>query len=317
MAKCKILAKKIDGHVGWIVERPDGAILRKFVDTNDDNVVDQWSYYKDGLEVYRDIDSNFNGKADQYRWFHTGGSRWGVDANEDGVIDSWKSISAEEVTAEVVAAIATHDAERFARLVLTPAELKSLGLGKIASRERGREDRQGRRPTSRRCRPGRRRSRATPTWVQFSANRPGVVPAGTDDSTKDLRVYENVVAIVESGGKHGQVQIGTLVQVGDAVAGDRPAAARGRRAGRRRAVRVLLPGRDDASQRAGQRRDRAKPRRSCWPIWKASTARPPRRPRPRSRPDSIGTPGRPAGADCRRRQERRRARHVAAAAWPT
>ena len=53
------------------------------------------------------------------------------------------------------------------------------------------------------------------TWVQFSANRPGIVPAGTDQSTRDLRVYENVVAIVESGGKHGQLQIGTLVQVGD------------------------------------------------------------------------------------------------------
>ena len=56
--------------------------LRKFVDTNDDNVVDQWSYYKDGVEVYRDIDSNYNGKADQYRWFHTGGSRWGLDPKE-------------------------------------------------------------------------------------------------------------------------------------------------------------------------------------------------------------------------------------------
>ena len=51
--------------------------------------------------------------------------------------------------------------------------------------------------------------------VQFSGNKPGVVPAGTDGSTKDLRVYENVVAIVETAGKHGQVQIGTLVQVGD------------------------------------------------------------------------------------------------------
>ena len=52
-------------------------ILRKFVDTNGDNVVDQWSYYKDGVEVYRDIDSNFNGKADQYRWFNTGGTPLG------------------------------------------------------------------------------------------------------------------------------------------------------------------------------------------------------------------------------------------------
>ena len=52
-------------------------------------------------------------------------------------------------------------------------------------------------------------------WEQFSGNKPGVVPAGTDESTKDLRVYENVLAIVQTAGKHTQVQIGTLVQVGD------------------------------------------------------------------------------------------------------
>ena len=46
-----------------------------------------WCYFLDGLEVYRDIDSNFNGKADQYRWFHTAGTRWGTDKNEDGRID--------------------------------------------------------------------------------------------------------------------------------------------------------------------------------------------------------------------------------------
>ena len=42
-----------------------------------------------------------------------------------------------------------------------------------------------------------------------------MVPAGTDESTKDIRVYENVVAIVETAGKNSQVQIGTLVQAGD------------------------------------------------------------------------------------------------------
>ena len=66
------------------------------------------------------------------------------------------------------------------------------------------------------CRPGKRPSATTPFWTQFSAGRPGVVPAGTNQSTKDLRVYENVVAIAESGGKHVQVLVGTLVQVGDA-----------------------------------------------------------------------------------------------------
>ena len=214
-AKCKITAKKIDGHVGWVVENPEGVVLRKFVDTNDDNIVDQWSYYKDGLEVYRDVDSNFNGKVDQYRWFHTGGSRWAVDSNEDGVIDYWKSISAEEVTAEVIAALATHDADRFARLVLTTAELKSLGLGK--SRAEGVAAKITKAVADFKAMSARQKVVGSDAaWMQFSANRPGVVPAGTDGATKDLRVYENVVAIAESGGKHVQVQIGTLVQVGDA-----------------------------------------------------------------------------------------------------
>ena len=108
--KCKIAAKKLSGNVGWIVENPQGTILRRFMDTNGDNVVDQWSYYKNGLEVYRDIDANFNNKADQYRWFHTAGTRWGLDKNEDGEIDAWKVISAEEVTAEIIAALARRDA---------------------------------------------------------------------------------------------------------------------------------------------------------------------------------------------------------------
>jgi thiol-disulfide isomerase/thioredoxin len=213
-AKCKIVAKKIAGHVGWIVESPDGVILRKFVDTNDNNVVDQWSYYKDGIEVYRDIDSNHNGKVDQCRWFNTGGSRWGICSRENGVIDAWKSISAEEVSAEIVAAIATHDAQRFNRLLLTPGELRSLGLGK--SRADGIAEKLTKAATEFKDVSFRQKTISPDTvWVQFSANHPGIVPAGTDQSTRDLRVYENVVAIVEGGGKHGQLQIGTLVQVGD------------------------------------------------------------------------------------------------------
>ena len=213
-AKCKIIAKRINGHVGWIVESPDGMILRKFVDTSDRNVVDQWSYYKDGMEVYRDIDSNHNGKVDQCRWFNTGGSRWGLCSREDGVIDSWKSISAEEVSAEIVAAIATHDAQRFSRLLLTQAELKSLGLGR--SRAESIAEKVGKAASEFKAMSARQKTiTSDTTWVQFSANRPGIVPAGTDQSTRDLRVYENVVAIVEGGGKHGQLQIGTLVQVGD------------------------------------------------------------------------------------------------------
>ena len=213
-AQCTIAARRIDGKVGWVVEDANGATLRKFVDTNGDNVVDQWSYFKEGLEVYRDIDADFNGKADQYRWFHTAGSRWGLDRNEDGIIDSWRTISAEEVTAELTAALAGRDTARFARLLLTSGELASLGLGKeraaslAAKIERAATEFQTLIS---------RQKTVTPQseWIQFSGGRPGVVPSGTEDSTKDLRVYENVTAIVQTGEDHGQVQIGTLVQVGD------------------------------------------------------------------------------------------------------
>ncbi len=52
-------------------------------------------------------------------------------------------------------------------------------------------------------------------WVNFGGTRPGVVPAGTDGSRQDLQVYENTVAVVESGGGHSQVIVGTLVRAGD------------------------------------------------------------------------------------------------------
>src|SRR5688572_30665514 len=104
VAKCTIQVEKMGAGSGWVVKNAEGSTLRKFIDTNGDNTVDQWSYYADGLEVYRDVDSNANGKADQFRWLNTGGSRWGLDTNEDGKLDEWKTISAEEVSAEAVQA---------------------------------------------------------------------------------------------------------------------------------------------------------------------------------------------------------------------
>ena len=47
--------------------------------------------------------------------------------------------------------------------------------------------------------------------MQFSASRPGIVPAGTNGSLQDLQVYETVVAVVQTGSAHGQVQIGSMV----------------------------------------------------------------------------------------------------------
>jgi thiol-disulfide isomerase/thioredoxin len=212
--RCKVIARRTEGAVGWVVEDPAGLPLRRFLDTNGDNKVDQWSYFKDGLEVYRDIDADYDGKADQYRWFNTAGSRWAIDRDEDGLIDAWQSISAEEVTAEVIAALANQDAARFARVALNPDDLKGLGLGpaknqdlaeKIATLGIKFKD------TAARAKGITEKTR----WVHFSGSQPGIVPAGTEGSTKDVQVYENVVAIAQTGTDHVQIQIGTLVKVGD------------------------------------------------------------------------------------------------------
>jgi thiol-disulfide isomerase/thioredoxin len=210
---CTIQAEQSEGEAAWTVRGPGGQLLRRFVDTNADNKVDLWCYYRNGIEVYRDVDADFNGKADQYRWLGTAGTRWGLDRDQDGHIDAWKNISAEEVTAEAVAALRTGDAKRFRRLLVTPDEQKSLGLGaekakqlaeKVAAAQEAFADVAKRRALL----------SSSAKWLHFGGALPGVVPARTDGLEKDLTVYENVVAIVESDEGHRQVYIGTLVQVG-------------------------------------------------------------------------------------------------------
>ncbi len=150
-AKCTLSNVKIKGWRGFELVGPDGAILRRFADTNDDKKIDLWSYFQYGMEVYRDIDADFDGKADQYRWLSTGGTRWGLDDNEDGQIDRWKQISAEEVSAEVVAAIRDQNIERFVALLISENEIKELGLSEQKS---GADFSQSRSSRTRLCRVG-------------------------------------------------------------------------------------------------------------------------------------------------------------------
>jgi thiol-disulfide isomerase/thioredoxin len=212
--KSVVEVETVGGITGWVVRSDGGQVLRRFLDTNGDNKVDQWCYFKDGIEVYRDIDANFNNKADQYRWLGTAGTRWGLDDDENGKIDSWKVISAEEVTAEVVAALRDRDAARFQRLLLTADDLKTLGLSvkqtgeltdKAAKASKAFADVAGKQ----------RVVTAKSEWMQFGANKPGVVPAGTEGAAKDLIVYDNVTALIETGKDHGQLAVGTLIKVGD------------------------------------------------------------------------------------------------------
>ena len=84
--QCRIAAEEGQQKTALVVRGPAGELLRRFVDSNADNKVDLWCYYQSGIEVYRDIDADFNGNADQYRWLGTAGTRWGLDDDEDGTV---------------------------------------------------------------------------------------------------------------------------------------------------------------------------------------------------------------------------------------
>jgi hypothetical protein len=208
---CEI--KVSDDKRGLIILSPQKNTLRVFADTNGDTHVDQWSYFQNGVEVYRDIDSNGNGKADQYRWLNSAGTRWGIDANEDKIIDYWKEISAEEVSREIVLALAENDNARFLRVALNEEELKELALGeslnnsvtkKIAALKTG---------FAAAVKSIALKNGNAVEWYQLNAVLPGVVPSNDRSNRKDLFVYENAMATAGDGEKTIQIAIGTLVKI--------------------------------------------------------------------------------------------------------
>ena len=214
VAQCAIdETTRADGKGFWVTGA-SGQPLRWFADTNGDNRLDRWSYYNTGVEVYRETDTDGNGTADEFRWLSTEGLRWGVDSNEDGVIDSWKMISAEEVTAEVVRAAARRDRRQFERLLITDKEIDQLGVGqeKAAALRQHVADAAKQFET---WAAGQNVVSNTSRWTNFGADKPGIVPAGTEGSEQDVVVYENVVALLEDGGKAKQLLVGTIIQVGD------------------------------------------------------------------------------------------------------
>lgn len=213
VAKCTIKAEKIGNVTAWVVRGPNNEVLRQFADSNADNVVDIWSYFRDGLEVYRDVDSNNNGKADQYRWFHSNGTRWALDTNEDNVIDAWKLISPEEVAEEVVNALATKDAKRFERLLITAEDIKKLGLDETRTEQLQKRVAEA---AAKFKTVAADPAAAEMKFSDFGGTKPGMVPAGSQGVSRDLQVYESVWAMVQSGEEAKQMQLGSLISVNGA-----------------------------------------------------------------------------------------------------
>ncbi|HLJ11541.1 MAG TPA: redoxin domain-containing protein [Planctomycetaceae bacterium] len=212
--QCKISPVTEGKATGWLVSDASGQILRRFMDNDDDGFVDQFSFYKNGLEVYRDIISKPKGKKDQFRWFNFGGTRWGLDTNADGKIDVWKQISPEEVSRIAVAALVHQDASLLTPLLISKDDLKHLGikgpleaklLDSVAD------------PAAKLKKAVANSKIITPrtTWLRFDATPPSVVPADSIKAAGDLVVYENAMALVDYGNaaSPGLVHLGELIQI--------------------------------------------------------------------------------------------------------
>jgi thiol-disulfide isomerase/thioredoxin len=206
--------EKANGMTSWVVRSAQGILLRRFADTNGNRVVDQWSYCKDGLEVYRDIDTDHNTNPDQCRWLGVAGSRWGIDANEDGSIDAWKVLSPEEATAEIIRALANREPAIFDRLLPSEVELDEIGFPEeLLAQVRIQVTDARKRFKSL----SREQKEVTPQtqWTAMLAGLPGIIPKSQDGATADITAYDNVVALTEAAsGSNGQVFVGSLVRFG-------------------------------------------------------------------------------------------------------
>ena len=208
--------EKEGGVMALVVRGPSGEVLRAFADSDGNRVVDRWSYYKDGMEIYRELDSDKDTKPDEYRWLGGAGSRWGADTNADGVIDAWKVLSAEEATAEVVNAIRDRDAAAFARLLPSKADLEAAGFeGELLTEL---VTRIAAAPAAfAKAAAEQKDIGADARWTSMlTPQAPGTLPAGMSGLTKDVLAYDNVVALVESKQGNGQVFVGSLVKCGEA-----------------------------------------------------------------------------------------------------
>ena len=213
---CSVKAFKEGGYQGVCLYAPDGTTpLRVWCAPPPKEgakaTVEQIRFFRDGREVYRDV------LGKEARWLNAGGSRRGqIDKTKQ--IVAWISISPEEATAEIVAALATNDFDRFQRVALTSDDLKTLGLGGSLAQEIERQiaaaDADGFAKLAAAL-----KLPADARWGAFNGNRPATIPAGQDGLAKDLTVYYNANVVVVKGDDAAQSQqlyVGDLVKVGDA-----------------------------------------------------------------------------------------------------
>ena len=214
IAACK--AETIPG--GFLLRDGQGKILCRLVDRNGDVKLDQWSYYQDGFEIYRELDNNGDKSLDEVRWMNGGGTRAAKVAG--GKVISWTRISAEEASKVFVQALVSGDSELLETVMASPAELEALGVPKgeveqVAAAEKQRV------AAVKALRTGLVGWGPNTAWLRLDGAMPHLIPADAG-LKEDVVLYENAVIFAGAPnnqadpGKVAFLQVGEMVKVGDA-----------------------------------------------------------------------------------------------------
>jgi thiol-disulfide isomerase/thioredoxin len=204
--------------VGYALRDAQGKLLRRFLIARGGSKLDQWSYYQDGFEVYREEDLDGDQSLDECRWLNAGGMR--IAKIEKGQITAWKQISAEEASKVLVQALVLRDDALLETVLATPAELTAAGVpkeivAKVAAAAQKRSDLAG---ELRQKLVGWNKQTV---WNRFDGTFPHVIPAeAASGLEKDLILYENAMIIPgttaaqENPAKLAFLQIPDLIQLG-------------------------------------------------------------------------------------------------------
>jgi TolA-binding protein/thiol-disulfide isomerase/thioredoxin len=214
-AKCTVSgdATAKQGQSVWLLKDEKGTTLRRFIDTNSDKYPDIFSYYKDGIEVYREVDSKFTGKPDRFQWLNTGGAKIGVSKAGNGTIDTWVALSVEELSQEVMKAVVYKDSNRYTALLINEADFSTLG---ITATEADRIKTGLKNVPSQFAQVAAKFNLNEGTkWLHVETEAPSRLLAETTGWKQDVILYGRAMILCETNGKTEYIQLGDVIQVGD------------------------------------------------------------------------------------------------------
>jgi len=203
--------------IGHALRDGQGKLLRRFVAVRADRL-DQWSYYQDGFEVYREDDLDGDHSLDECRWLNAGGMRIAKVAR--GKIKAWKQISAEEASKVLVQALVSGDLALLETVMASPDELAAASVPKdiVAKVADAGSKRAEQVADLRKKLVG---WTEQTVWNRFDGTFPHVIPADPASGLeKDLTLYENAMVIPgttaanQNPAKIAFLQIPDMIQLG-------------------------------------------------------------------------------------------------------